>query len=197
MFHMDTNTNSSNNLDKRQAIIQKAYEVFYKEGFHASGVDTLLDGTGISKRTLYKYFSSKEELIQAVIEHYSKLQFKSLETYLANHTTPAKKILSLFDWLSEMVATRKPNGCLAINAKMEYAHKHDAIEGQTSLHFSALYELIYELCKEAHYHDAKKLAKQIHILFQGAVVGGQTQGDPEIAQLAKGVVKNLLEQAQH
>ncbi|WP_168196489.1 TetR/AcrR family transcriptional regulator [Bdellovibrio sp. NC01] len=194
---MDTNTNNSDNLDKRQAIIQKAYEVFYKEGFHAAGVDSLLDGTGISKRTLYKYFASKEELIQAVIEHYSNLQFKALETYLADHSSPAKKILALFDWLSEMVATRNPNGCLAINAKMEYAHKHDAIEGQSSLHFSAFYELIYDLCKAAHCHDAKKVAKQIHILFQGAVVGGQTEGNPEIAQLAKGVAKSLLEQALH
>ena len=55
---------------KRQEIIDAAYRCFYDGGFHATGVDTVMADTGISKRTLYKYFPSKEHLIEAVLEHY-------------------------------------------------------------------------------------------------------------------------------
>ena len=54
---------------KKQDIIRLAYDVFYKHGFHATGVDKLLNDSGISKRTMYKYFRSKEELIAATIAH--------------------------------------------------------------------------------------------------------------------------------
>lgn len=40
---------------------------FYRDGIHATGVDQLADHARVSKRTLYKHFSSKAEIVQACL----------------------------------------------------------------------------------------------------------------------------------
>jgi len=55
-------------LNKRDQLIEKAQELFYREGYHATGIDRILAESGVAKMTLYKHFKSKEELILAVLE---------------------------------------------------------------------------------------------------------------------------------
>ena len=57
---------------KKLEIVKWAFDRFYKGGFHATRVDAAIAGSGISKRTIYKYFTSKEELIEAVLRLYSE-----------------------------------------------------------------------------------------------------------------------------
>ena len=50
---------------KREGLITTAVDLFAKQGFHANGIDTILEQSGVAKRTLYMHFRSKEELIIA------------------------------------------------------------------------------------------------------------------------------------
>ena len=52
---------------KRDELVQKALQAFYRNGFHATGMDMLVDETGISKTSMYKHFRTKEDLILAVL----------------------------------------------------------------------------------------------------------------------------------
>jgi AcrR family transcriptional regulator len=47
--------------------------LFYRDGYHATGIDRILADAGVAKMTLYKHFRSKEELILAVLEKRSQL----------------------------------------------------------------------------------------------------------------------------
>ena len=57
---------------KKEELIDKALEVFYREGFHATGMDRLVAVTGISKTSMYKHFKTKEDLILATLERRHK-----------------------------------------------------------------------------------------------------------------------------
>ncbi len=52
---------------KRDELLQKALKIFYRAGFHATGMDLFAAETGISKTSMYKYFRTKEDLILAVL----------------------------------------------------------------------------------------------------------------------------------
>ena len=52
---------------RRDHLVDRAADLFYREGFHATGIDRVLAEAGVAKMTLYKHFGSKEALILATL----------------------------------------------------------------------------------------------------------------------------------
>lgn len=53
--------------DKRNAVLNAAKRVFSKNGFHDAHVDEIANLAGVAKGTVYRYFSSKEEILKELI----------------------------------------------------------------------------------------------------------------------------------
>jgi len=54
--------------NKRDQLLSTAEDLFYRDGYHATGIDRILAESGVAKMTLYKHFKSKDELIVAVLD---------------------------------------------------------------------------------------------------------------------------------
>jgi len=181
-------------MGKRDEIVEQAFEVFYANGFHTSGVAPLLAETGISKRTLYKYFRSKEELIVAVLEHYQRKSFAEIPVELAQRAkTPKGQILALFDLKAELVRRGDFRGCLALKAKLEFDNIHAGIEDACKQFTDDIEGFLSILCSQSGCKEPRQISRQIMILFEGAMVLGQLQRDPAVFGLAKNLAKKLLE----
>ena len=181
---------------KRDEIVRQAFQVFYSKGFHATGVDTVLADTGISKRTLYKYFRSKEELIEAAVVYYHRMTLEVVVAELERRAPDAKKkLLTIFDLRREVLENGDFSGCFAINAKLEYKGKHPEIESACSAYLGQLENYIAALCEEAGCKRAPFVARQIMILLEGTIVYGQTKHDPSIATAAKEIAITLINEA--
>jgi AcrR family transcriptional regulator len=62
----------------RQRIVEAAYESFWRSGFRRSSVDGIAARAGLTKRTIYSYFRSKDDLLAAVLVHHHELQMVRL-----------------------------------------------------------------------------------------------------------------------
>ena len=62
----------------RRRIIDAAYEQVWRTGFNRTSLDTIAERAGITKRTLYSYFRSKDDLLEAVLSHYNDLAAQRL-----------------------------------------------------------------------------------------------------------------------
>src|ERR1700748_488198 len=82
---------------KKLEIVKYAFDRFYEAGFHATGMEAALAGSGISKRTLYKYFQSKEDLIEAVLWLYSESITHHLFDPVSGISNPRTQIIEFFD----------------------------------------------------------------------------------------------------
>lgn len=183
-------------LNKREEIIRDALQIFYAEGFHATGVDSLLAKSGISKRTLYKHFRSKEELIAAVVEYYEGLLFQKITKEMGLRSSdPKEQILYLFDQKRDEFKGKNYNGCFAVNAKLEFQGKDQRIENACKSLYLKLEDFVADLCAKAKCKDPRHLARQIVILFEGAVVLGQMHHDPSIPETAKKMAQQILQKA--
>lgn len=181
--------------EKVDLIINSAYKVFYENGFHAAGVDSLLSDTGVSKRTLYKYFRTKEDLIAATVKHFQQLTFETLGAELARRTDdPKQKILEIFKIKKEAFEQGNFTGCFATNAKLEFEGKNPLIEHCCTCFVRSVEDFIADLCVDAGVTDPKKSASKIMMLLQGAIVYGQSTRNPEAADNAYELVKEILDQ---
>jgi AcrR family transcriptional regulator len=179
---------------KRNELIRRSFSLFYQHGFHATGVDTILSGTGISKRTLYKYFSSKEDLVVSAIQYYHQTNLQAILNYIdsKNPETGVEKILALFDFLTGLADSVDFRGCLALNAKSEYAQTVTEISNACSDYNDAIRDLINSFLLQDGYKDTLDTAKQIGIIFSGAVMHCSLVGNAQPSILARNAVKLIL-----
>lgn len=181
---------------KKLEIVKWAFDRFYEGGFHATGIDALMAESGISKRTLYKYFDSKEDLISAVLDHYSSGFMRDLlEPALESNQNPRRVIMALFDSREAMIDMHPTRGCMGVKASLEYAGLDEVISKQGADAPKNVELMFIELCKRAGATKPKELGRQINILFQGAVIISQMAGNSSPFSAAKSAVATLLRES--
>lgn len=180
-------------ISKRDEIIHLAYDMFGEHGFLETGVDKLLADSGVSKRTLYRYFRSKEALIAAAITYYKDKTLAQLAQELKRRAKDARgQLLALFDLKQEELSHGDYGGCFAINARLVYAGEHPEIKQAYAEFLSGVRGFIERLCTDAGCRQPKSSATKIMVLFVGTIVAGQSEPDPAIARAAKDMVQLLL-----
>ena len=96
----------------KERILETADRLFYLQGIRAVGVDTIAAEIGISKRTLYNHFPSKDELIAAYLE-------RRFTKAPASDKPPVEQILGTFDRIERGFAAKGFRGCPFVNAVAE------------------------------------------------------------------------------
>ncbi|MDR4487994.1 MAG: TetR/AcrR family transcriptional regulator [Nitrospirales bacterium] len=82
---------------KREQLLRTAVELFTKNGIHATGIDTIVEQSGVTKKTLYAHFRSKEELVLAALRQYDG-EFRKffMQQVEAKGRTPKARLLAIF-----------------------------------------------------------------------------------------------------
>jgi AcrR family transcriptional regulator len=104
-----------------ERILETADRLFYLRGIRAVGVDTIAAEIGISKRTLYNHFPSKDELIAAYLE-------RRFTRAPASDKPPVEQILGIFDRLERGFASKGFRGCPFVNAVAELGAQDQSVK---------------------------------------------------------------------
>ncbi len=178
---------------KRDELVQKALQAFYRNGFHATGMDMLVAETGISKTSMYKHFRTKEDLILAVLrlrdERFRNWLYRRMEE-LAD--TPRQQLIAMFDALEEWFDEPGYKGCMFIKASSEYQDASHPIHKQSADHKRMLERHITDLAEKAELANPGTLARQLLILKEGAIVTAHLGHTDNPAQDAKAVAIGLV-----
>jgi len=179
-------------------LIETAMRVFYQEGFHATGIERVLEAANLSKMTLYRHFKSKDELILATIEERDRRFNAWMTEYVeAASRDPQERLLAVFDGLEEWFQGRAfPDdgfsGCMFINAAAEYADPHSPIHRAAQRHKDAIVDHLTDLARAAGVAWPRELASQLALLVEGATVTAQVRRDSGAAKNAKGIAEKLV-----
>ncbi len=178
---------------RRDHLIDKALELFYEHGFHATGIDKLLAESGVAKMTLYKHFKSKDELILAALrrrdEHFRNWFMRRVEA-LAD--SPRGRLAVLFDVLAEWFAQPGYNGCMFINAAAEFSDCSHPIHGASAEHKILMVRYVQELCAAAGAKDPAGLANQLTLLIEGAICMSHVARQEDAARHGRAAAEILL-----
>jgi AcrR family transcriptional regulator len=173
----------------RQAIQERILEtvdsLFYREGIRAVGVDKITEETGISKRTLYNYFPSKDHLITA---------------YLARRLTPLpmseksaeEQILESFVRLERSLADEESQGCPFVNAVVELKDPDHAANEIALAYKNQRRNWFIEMLERLQIAHPERLAMQLTLLVDGAIAAAVIRRDPKVARAARDAARILL-----
>lgn len=159
---------------KKDAIVETAYRLFKENGFYATGVDLIMREAAVSKRTLYKYYPTKNALIVAVLEHYRASYQRHMDELLGNEQEDARdKIRAIFSDAAGWFGDVNFHGCLAVNAMGEFADKDEAIENACRQFKQWEVGVLTELCAEMGAEKAEQLAFKLFVLLEGISAAAQ------------------------
>lgn len=178
----------------RQQILETASQLFYQKGIQNVGINEIITTSGVAKRTLYRHFASKDELIEEVMKHRATQWLRWFETAVQNRGNNAKeKLLATFDVLREWYASPDFRGCPFINAVLEIADaSHPAHEISVKVRESIRMQ-IEQLAKQAGVKDASSFSQQYLLLIGGASLMATIEGFSGGANYAQQALTILID----
>jgi len=182
---------------KRDHLLETAARLFYQDGYHAVGIDRILAEAGLAKMTLYHHFSSKEQLIVAALEKRAVAIGGAIAAALAAAgPSPRKRLQAIFDWHQDWFREKDFNGCAFIRAAGEYPEPDSPVHQVVARTKEQARARIEALLREMKVSDASRLADQIHLLLQGAIVSAHIFDDPTVIQQARDAAMTLVKAAE-
>jgi len=169
-------------------ILAAAGKLFYRRGIRTVGVDAVAAEAGVSKRTLYNHYPSKDDLIAA----YLTAQFR----HIAPSDAPAREqILGYFDRLEHRFADGNFRGCPYVNAVTELGDPKHPAAGIAAQFKEQRRQWYRGLLERIGVSDPESLATQLQLLVEGALASALVRGDPKVARAARAAAEVLLDAA--
>src|SRR4051812_2226199 len=93
-----------------QRILETACDLFYRNGYRATGINEIIDKSGVAKATFYANFPSKEDLALAYMKTMNEKEARELTLGLEKYSGPYEKLLGLLEWSIEWSKERDYRG---------------------------------------------------------------------------------------
>ena len=177
----------------RERLLAAADDLFYREGVHTVGIDRVIERAGVAKATLYSTFGSKDELIAAYLRERGDAMQGRVGRAVQSHRSPRERLLAPFDVQGELATDPDYRGCAFANATAE-THGSSA-DDEVAAYREWIRMTFAELAAQAGARDPEGLARQLHLLWDGAGQSARMDHDPAAARAARAAAAALLDAA--
>ena len=178
----------------RERLLDVAEDLFYRDGFHAVGLDRILLEAGVTKTTFYNHFASKQALVLEVLnardQWWRKIFAERLRARAGDD--PKAQLHAVFDVLDEFIASDEFNGCIFVNVAVEFPRGHAPPHRAAAEHKELMGALLRDLALRAGARDPVKLAEELALLMEGTYVTRQVTGNRDAAAIGRRAAAVLL-----
>jgi AcrR family transcriptional regulator len=184
---------SYGNAEKRQHIIETAYALFKRHGFHATGIDRIIAEADVAKMTMYRHFPSKDGLIVEVLDYRAGRFEHQLDRLAEQAASPEQKITTIFDWYGRWFQAPDFHGCLFAHALAEFGEPdHPVFKAVAAQKNGLKLRMRQVLEKNMSADRADGTAATLLMLLEGATLMAQMgQGETAIGE-AKSAALSLV-----
>lgn len=158
-------------------ILDVARDLFYRQGIRAIGVDEIVRTAGVAKPSLYRAFSSKDELAASYLRQYDREFWERFDDAVAAHPgDPRAQILAFLTRVGQRTQTPAYRGCGMTNAAVEYPQADHPARRVSEDNKRELRRRLREMARGMGAADADTLGDGLLLLIEGAYISGQLFG---------------------
>lgn len=186
----------------RERIISTAVELFYQQGYRATGINEVIDKSEVAKATFYKHFRTKDELCSAYLAAAKTTELATIDAAIDAAGDPLQRFMAPMETVRPWLKQTNYRGCGFINIAAEVPDPksplrrtgielYDAIEGRVE---RLAAELIASDKDQYGHLDPRVLSKEYMVAFGGAVALAQIYHDIWPIEDALKIVRSWLGQ---
>ena len=179
----------------REKLLQVALELFAHKGFHAVGLDVIIDKAGVSKQTFYNHFESKDALVLATLERRREMEtklFARLFDDLAG-SDPRDRLYAHIDVIAAWFRQPEWRGCICIRAASEFPSPTEPAHQFAAAWFEETRQQQEYLATLAGAANPFKLSIQIMTIVEGVINVRHITGSESGVAAARELLHNLLD----
>jgi AcrR family transcriptional regulator len=186
--------------DAAKRILATACDLFYRNGYRATGINEIIEKSGVAKATFYANYPSKESLAVAYVKAMNEAEFTAAEEDLRKHKGPAEKLVGLMEFAGVWLRERDYRGCTHLNISAEIPDPGNPVRFETKNHYDTLRKVVGKLMKELKAErgdawkgrDPDKLADEYVLIYAGACAMAPLYQDHQPLREAIVLVKRLI-----
>ena len=182
--------------EKKDSILRTADDLFQSQGFNGTGVDQIASESGVTKRTLYKHFGSKEGLIREVlIQHHEQMMDNVRAAICKVEGGARERLIACFELYREWFGRSNFSGCIFMKTFNEFAGCSTELGQIAQDAKNAMRGFIAELAEDGGAEEPEKLALQLQLLLEGSIVLAQSGNGPSVIDTSLEVGLQLIDEA--
>lgn len=180
----------------RERILDASYTLFSRHGVRVVGVDRIIEESGVAKKTFYRHFPSKADLIVAFLDVRGQRWTRDwlLRQMQAPGATPRDQLLAPFGAFDRWFHSDDFESCSFIRTLLEVPDTADPIHRAAADQLEVVRKLLRDAAESAGFKKPEAVAYHVQILLMGAIVSA-TRGDVDAARRARELCELLLQSA--
>ena len=190
---------NKNVKSSREKILETANNLFYKQGYFQTGINQIIEESGVAKATFYNNFKSKEDLCVEYLIERDEIEMQVTRDILDQIKDPYEKYVKLAQGFVDWMEKSDYRGCGFNNMVVEVTDPSNPIRNVARLHNDAFKSILTEIVKELKETndefspiDVEYVVNTYFILVEGAILTSQIYSDSWPLKHMAEVVKDLL-----
>jgi TetR/AcrR family transcriptional repressor of nem operon len=183
-----------------QEILQKAMELFWKQGYYATSIQNLVDHLGINRASLYDTFGGKKELFDKAFQQYRASNTQGFTKFLDAQSGVKEGLRALFyKAIRETVEDRDRKGCFVVNATIELTPDDQEMHTVLQRNKKVFEDLFYQFLLKGEASgeippgkDLSAIAGLLFTIYNGINIIGKIESDPDRLANSVEIALNLL-----
>ena len=144
------------NISPRDRILETAANLFFTQGYRATGINEVIAKSGVAKATFYNHFPTKDDLCLAYLRHRNTTEFQAITAYVQDYGSPRERFLAVMQSIQPWLEANSLRGCAFINMVAEVPDPEDQLRKEGLQHYESLRQLILGLAQNLIQSDAQK-----------------------------------------
>jgi len=173
----------------RKQIVDTASDLFYRQGYNATGINQIIEEAQIAKSSLYQHFPSKEDLLIEYLSVTANATDAALRAFLRKYETPKEKALAMFDFLLKFSKQTEYGGCNFLNIAAELPADSKKIKAIIKNQKDGIRALFAEILKPV---KKEQLADELYLLFDAALITSKVHESSWTIKTAKAIAEKIL-----
>ncbi|MFC8078580.1 TetR/AcrR family transcriptional regulator [Streptomyces sp. NPDC057307] len=169
---MSRKTHEGSTSQARARLLGAAVRIFYAEGIHSVGVDRIIEEAQVTRATLYRHFTGKEDLVLAYLEQADQGIRAQLAAAQENGRTPSEKVRAVGRSIAEGIRWEGFRGCAFLNAAAEYPDPAHPVHQAVLAHRQWFLDTVTHLLAQVGDAPAQAAGRHFVMLRDGAMAAG-------------------------
>ena len=152
-------TTKLDNLSARERILNTAADLFYRNGYRATGVNEVIEKAKVAKATFYAHFRTKDDLSLAYLKDRNECEAAEIMDFVDARTSPLERFYGVMDAQESWAIRTQFRGCQFINMVPEVPDEESPLRKEGHRHYDWARTLVQKLAEDLIDSDTDKYGK--------------------------------------